>query len=113
MASPNPTRPIISSSGYPRTSTLFDSMCVSAVFQGDGGALTSDRFVSSLALSGRPIEPIPEIAETRQDELVGGERSIDYGSVDVHVRVRGFDDRDAFRRRDDARDAHVARAGLR
>ena len=35
------------------------------------------------------------------------------GSVDVHVRVRGFDDRDAFRRRDDAGDAHVAGASLR
>src|SRR5262245_46427520 len=63
------------------------------------------------AMSHRPVEPVPEIAEAREDELARVERAVDGGRVDVNARMPGLDCGDAFRRGDDAGEPQLASAG--
>ena len=53
----------------------------------------------------RAVEPIAEVAEAGDDELVRVEPAIDDRRVDVDVGMVPLDERDAFGRRDDADDA--------
>src|SRR6478736_89365 len=60
------------------------------------------------AMSHRPVEPVPEVAEARKDELARIERTVDGGRVDVNARMSVLDGGDPLGRRDNAGEPKVA-----
>src|SRR5512132_4016338 len=98
-------RPIRSSRRYPRTRIRLGPIDVRSVAH-------ESRLLAAPGPSGRAIEAISEITESRQDELLRVQLAIDHGREDGDARMRGFDRREALRRRDDADQADVFHAGL-
>ena len=58
------------------------------------------------------VESITEIAKARDDELVRVQTGVNDRSENLHIGVMPFDERDAFRRGNDADHADVARPGF-
>src|SRR6187401_607029 len=63
------------------------------------------------AMSHRPVEPVPEVAEARKDELARIERAVDGGRVDANARMPALDGGDPLGCRDNAGEAKVTGTG--
>src|SRR5438093_12287550 len=59
------------------------------------------------------VQPIAEIPESGHDIFLTVERPIDHWGENLDAGMALFDQRDAFRRSDDAHDADRARTGAR
>src|SRR5687767_2240537 len=114
MDSEKLTRPIISSTGYPRIRIRFRSTRVIAVFHSCETvrgrwrrSATPSEARLWFAMSVGPVESIPEVPETGDDELARVERAVDSSGIDRESRPAALHMGNPGRCRDDTHEPNI------